>query len=97
MNYTIFKMRWRYLKRFNGREQLQRVLADNHENVRKVAEEALQMLSKKMERSLRSLHVNGPRKSHLDIFFIVHFLNCIVPLTYEMLRSIKHGCREERH
>jgi len=60
MNYTIFKMKWRYLKRFNGREQLQRVLVDNYENVRKAAEEALQMLSKKMERSLRSLHVNGP-------------------------------------
>lgn len=47
MNYTIFKMKWRYLKRFNGREQLQRVLVDNYENVRKAAEEALQMLSKK--------------------------------------------------
>jgi len=60
MNYTIFKMKWRYFKRFNGREQLQRVLVDNYENVRKAAEDALQMLSKKMERSLRSLHVNGP-------------------------------------
>jgi len=53
-------MIWRYFKRFNGREQLQRVLVDNYENVRKAAEDALQMLSKKMERSLRSLHVNGP-------------------------------------
>jgi hypothetical protein len=66
-------MKWRYLKRFNGREQLQRVLVDNCENVRKAAEEALQMLSKKMERSLRSLDVNGPRKSHLDISFIYTF------------------------
>ncbi len=47
MKNTIFKMIWRYLKRFNGREQLQRVLADKHESVRKAAEEALQMLSKK--------------------------------------------------
>jgi hypothetical protein len=40
-------MRWRYLKRFNEREQLQRVLVDNYEYVRKAAEEALQILSKK--------------------------------------------------
>ncbi len=66
-------MKWRYLKRFNGREQLQRVLVDNYENVRKAAEEALQMLSKKMEISLRSLDVNGPRKRHLDISFIYTF------------------------
>jgi len=47
MNITIFKVMWRHLKRFNAREQLQRVLADGHKSARKAAEEALQMLSEK--------------------------------------------------
>jgi hypothetical protein len=50
-------MIWRYLKRFNGREQLQRVLADNYENARKAAEEALQSFVK-MERYI-ALQISG--------------------------------------
>ena len=73
MNITIFKVMWRHLKRFNGREQLQRVLADRHTNARKDAEEAFKCFLKN-RRSLRLLHVNGLRRSELNLAAVVCFL-----------------------